>query len=294
MGRLLLDCTSIDIPADVYLRSVGEVFAEFGDLTQDSGNLSYGVQIEGERHFVKTAGRPEDPRPFLTHEQRVELLRNAARLYDVCNHFTLPRLYRVIESPAGPMLVYEWIDGDLVGTPRALREEPGSAFQRFRRLPSSTVLAALDAVYDLHNELARLGWIAVDFYDGCLIYDFVSERLRVVDLDMYRQGPFQNKLGRLFGSSRFMAPEEFKTGALIDEQTNVFVMGRTALIFLSDGTDNPDAFRASRALLEVIVKACAPVRSARFDSMASFYHAWREARKKADEEQPISAPASSD
>ncbi len=33
-------------------------------------------------------------------------------------------------------------------------------------------------------------------------------------------------MGRMFGSTRFMASEEFELGALIDEQTNVFVMGR--------------------------------------------------------------------
>jgi len=44
-----------------------------------------------------------------------------------------------------------------------------------------------------------------------------------------------------------MAPEEFELGALIDERTNVFVMGRTALVFLSDGTLNAEAFRGTRA-----------------------------------------------
>ena len=40
----------------------------------------------------------------------------------------------------------------------------------------------------------------------------------------------------MFGSSRFMAPEEFERGALIDERTNVFTMGRTAAVLLADGT----------------------------------------------------------
>src|SRR5262245_45088204 len=102
-----------------YLSSVGTVFAEFGALTQDSGNVSYGVQIGAERYFVKTAGRPDDRRPFLNHAARVALLRNAVRLSESCQHSTLPRLFRVIESPSGPFLVYQLLDGELIGTPRA-------------------------------------------------------------------------------------------------------------------------------------------------------------------------------
>ncbi len=282
MPHALLDCDVIKTEAEQYLRSVGTVFVEFSGPTQDSGNVSYGVQIEGERYFVKTAGNPDDLRPVVKHPARVALLRNAIGLHKSCNHFTLPRLYRVIESPSGPLLVYEWLNGELLGVHRAQRDNPASAFQRFRSLPVATVLNCLDAVFDLHDEIARAGWIAVDFYDGCLIYDFAAQRLGVVDLDHYREGPFHNEMGRMLGSTRFMAPEEFELGALINEQTNVFVMGRTALVFLSDGTLNADAFQGSRALFEVVAKACEPQRSRRFDSMVAFCHAWRAARAAND------------
>jgi serine/threonine-protein kinase len=270
-----MDCDVVDEQPEQYLRSVGTVFAEFGALTQDSGNVSYGVRIGAERYFVKTAGRPDDPRPFLDHAARVALLRNAVRLSKSCHHPALPRLHRVIESPSGPLLFYQWLDGDLLGAPRARRDDPQSAFQRFRSLPAATIQGILDAIFDLHHKLASAGWIAVDFYDGCLIYDFNSGRLGIVDLDMYRGGPFRNEMGRMFGSTRFMAPEEFELDALIDERTNVFVMGRTALVFLSDGTLNGVAFRGTRALFEVVARACDPERSRRYASMATFYSAWR-------------------
>jgi serine/threonine protein kinase, bacterial len=276
VSHALLDRAVINTDAEHYLRSVGKVFAEF--LTQDSGNISYGVQIGAERYFVKTAGKEDDPRPLLDHPARVALLRNAVRLRASCDHFTLPRLYHVIESPSGPLLVYEWLNGELLGVPRAQRDDPLSAFQRFRSLPVDAILKCLNAVFELHDELARAGWIAVDFYDGCLIYDFASARLGVVDLDSYTEGPFHNEMGRMFGSTRFMAPEEFELGALINEQTNVFVMGRTALVFLSDGTLKADAFRGPLALFEVVAKACETERSRRFDSMAAFCQAWRAAR----------------
>lgn len=283
MPHPLLDCDVVDLPAEQYLRSAGTVFAEFGALTQDSGNVSYGVQLGAKRYFVKTAGRPDDPSPALDHPARVALLRNAVRLRESCAHDALPRLYRVLESPTGPLLVYEWLDGDLVRASSATRDDPASAFQRFRSLPADTILGCLDAIYDLHEQLVGAGWIAIDFYDGCLMYDFAVGRLGVIDLDMYARGPFRNSVGRMFGSTRFMAPEEHELGALIDERTNLFVMGRTALVFLSDGTLDTDAFRGSPALFRVVARACARERSDRFDSMAAFCHAWRTARARSDE-----------
>jgi hypothetical protein len=86
------------------------------------------------------------------------------------------------------------------------------------------------------------------------------------------------EMGRMFCSTRFMAPEEFELGALIDERTNAFVTGRTALVFLSDGTLDADVFRGTCDLFEVVARACEPVHSRRYDSMAAFYSAWRAAR----------------
>jgi serine/threonine-protein kinase len=279
MNHPLLDVERIEQAPDAYLHTIGSVFAVFDEHTQDSGNISYGVQVGGERYFIKTAGRPEDPLPFLRHPERVSLLRNAIRLRRSCGHPALPCLHQVIESPDGPLLVYQWVDGERLGADRATRDDPRSTFQRFRRLPVPEIARALDVIYELHDELARSGWIAVDFYDGSILYDFGRQETHIVDLDLYRDAPFTNEMGRMFGSSRFMAPEEFERGALIDERTNVFTMGRTAAVLLSDGTLERLPFRGSDALYDVMRRACRSDRSERFASMAAFYTAWREARR---------------
>ena len=54
----LRDIERISGPPGPYLESIGTIFATFGAATQDSGNVSYGVQIGDERFFVKTT----DPR----------------------------------------------------------------------------------------------------------------------------------------------------------------------------------------------------------------------------------------
>lgn len=236
------------------MTDLGEVFAVFD--AQASGNVSYGVRIDGQPYFVKTAGAVDD-----SHAGRVALLRNAIEVAAI-PHPTLPPLHRVIESPTGPVLIYAWFDGELLGARRELRDDPASAFQRFRALPAPRIAACLDAVFDLHVVLARAGWIAGDFYDGCLMYQFASGELRVIDLDTYHRGPFTNTMGRMFGSSRFMAPEEFERGAVIDERTTVFNLGRLLAVFL----DEPSP---------VAARACELDPARRFATVADFVAAWR-------------------
>ena len=288
MAHPLLDRDRIDVPPDVYLAEVGELFARFDERTQDSGNRSYGVTIEGRqgggRYFVKTAGPPDDTRWYLDHAGRVALLRNAVDLARSCDHPALPRLHNVVETPHGPALVYEWVEGELVGVPAAERDDPESAFQRFRALPVEEVVGALDTVYDLHRDLASLGWVAGDFYDRVLIYDFDRCVMRVIDLDSYHRGRLTNQMGRMFGSSRFMAPEEFERGATIDECTTVFTLGRTAAVLLSDGTLDRAPFRGGDALHAVVARACRDARDERDERHATvgefvsaFIDAWQAA-----------------
>ena len=257
----------IDVPPRDYLNDAGRVFAVFDERTQDSGNISYGVDVGGQRFFVKTVGLVQDSKPFLDHDSRVEVLRNGVCVAESCDHPALPKLGQVIESSTGPMLFYEWVDGELVR----------NSLQRVRSRPLSEVVGLLSQVYDLHVELVGRGWIANDFYDGSMIYDFESREFHAVDLDTYHRGPFINRMGRMFGSRRFMAPEEFRLGAEIDERTTVFTMGRTAAVLFSDGSLDRAAFRGSDAMYEVMLRACRDHSDERFQSVSELYSAWQEA-----------------
>jgi serine/threonine-protein kinase len=128
---------------------------------------------------------------------------------------------------------------------------------------------------DVHAGLCAEGWVACDFYDGAMIYDFAGRELHLVDLDTYHLGPFVNEMGRMFGSTRFMAPEEFERGAAIDERTTVFTLGRTLSVFLGDGTLERAPFRGGEAQYRAMVRACAAAPAARLQSVAALVRAWR-------------------
>lgn len=271
MKPMLLATTDTSLTPHTFVTEHAEIFAVFDARTQDSGNVSYGVRVGEQRLFIKTAGSPNDDKPYLRHDGRVELLRNAARLARSVSDATLPALRNVVESAEGPLLVYDWVDGDLIGTSHARRSDPSSAYSRFRALDPRERTSALDAVFRLHVNLASAGWIASDFYDGSLIYDFERRVMHVVDLDSYVCGAFTNHMGRMFGSTRFMAPEEFELGALIDERTTVFSMGRTLEQFLSTVDDAIDRLAA---------RCCDPDPRSRFQTVAEFYDAWLDSHRR--------------
>lgn len=254
----------IEVQPARYLDQVGSIFARFD--AQDSGNVSYGVRVGDGRYFVKTAGDPVNVDPYLDFDGRVALLRNAVDLARSVCHPALPSLHSLIESPGGPLLVYDWRDGELVG----IRGGPDSVHERFRALPVEEILAALGTLYGLHADLDAAGWVEGDFYDGAMLYDFARRRLTVMDLDTYRRGPHRNDMGRMFGSTRFMAPEQFSLGAPIDTRTTAYVMARTALVLLSNTTLDRPAFRGSDSHYAVLQEAT----TTRFPSYAAFHAAW--------------------
>jgi serine/threonine protein kinase len=102
---------------------------------------------------------------------------------------------------------------------------------------------AVEQVLQAHLAIAAAGWVAGDLYDGCVLYDEATARMSLVDLDEYRPRPFLLHGDRAPGSTRYMAPEEFRRGALIDHRTTVFALGRTAYRFLT----GVDGWRASRS-----------------------------------------------
>ena len=244
----------------------------------------------GARYFVKTAGNPAAPeRRAGAHARRVARLENAERLARTVAHPALTEFVTSIESAWGRMLVYRWAEGENLYVPGPLRGAAVSAARRFRSLPRARRIAAVRSIIDLHVTLAGCGWVAGDFYDGCLIYDFDAEALRVCDLDHYRSGPYRNTAGRMPGSTRFMAPEEFERGRVIDERTTVFTLGRTAAIFLDDWSEHdghgarPHAplswasvSRSDRAdsVRTVTEVACAPDPADRYPSVAALAEAF--------------------
>lgn len=264
----LLGIDRVEGPLAAYLARIGDVFRVFEK--QDSGCVAYGVRLpdRDERWFVKTAIATEGRRS----------LERAWGFHQAVRHpVIVPQVHR-IALPEGLAVVMPWRDGQVLYDPaeRGSRDRttPGSPMARFRALPVARIEAAYARVLDAHLAVEAAGHVAVDLYDGALLYDFTSYETHLIDLDEYRPGPFVLDAERLPGSTRFMAPEEFERGAVIDTRTTVHVLGRTARLLLDAG-DEERAWRGTAAQLGVLERATRPDPAERFASVRGFAEAWR-------------------
>lgn len=274
----LLETNSTALPAVDFVAGAGAVLATFD--RQDSGNVSWLVDTPTGRFFCKSAGGTEpspagERAPYLDHPNRVALLRNAVEVARSCHHPALATLRTTIETGTGPLLVYDAAPGELINVPRRQRDDPSSAYRRFAGAPAEVRLRVFEQLLDAHAALADVGWVACDLYDGCLMVDI--DRLTLIDLDTYHRGPFVNTMGRMFGSTTYMAPEEFTLGAAIDLRTTVFTLGRLIWHFGTGLSESVTDFCGTAAQADVARRAWAANPQDRWADPGAFIAAWRSA-----------------
>lgn len=215
-----------------WLKKYGTVFSVIDET--GSGCICFGVGDGEERYFVKIAG-VDTISAEISPEESVETLRSAAELYENLKH---PNLVELIEHyPVSDCYaaVFRWVDGDCLfdhwnfdeydKNPKKIKPA-----DRFAQLPIERKLEIIDEIFSFLENTAANDYVAVDFYDGSLIYDFETDKMMICDIDLFRKQPTFNDMGEdYWGTKRLKAPEEYILGAPIDERTNVFTLG--AMIF---------------------------------------------------------------
>ena len=263
-----------------FLADLGKVFCVFDE--QDSGNIAFGVDAGSERLFVKYAGA----RPIDSHsepEAAVARLKEAMPPYQALRHPDLIELREHFPVGEGYAAVFTWFPGESLHahwafTPAEKYTHPDSPSCRHKGLPLARRLDCLETLFAFHEHVAAQGYVAIDFYDGSILYDFVSHRTMICDIDLYAPRPYVNTMGRLWGSTRFMSPEEFELGAVIDEVTNVFTMGATAFALVGGERDRSfEKWEAGTPFFEVACNAISPDRGSRYPSIKAFRQAWSNA-----------------
>ena len=260
----------LDVPVGDFLASVGRVVRRFGDRV-DSRTTIVGLETDAGRFIVKHA----------TDGESMEWLESAIRFHAAVSHPSIPPVVHHMTTPDGLAIVERWAPGNVLvdGFDPAVpdREDPRSPYQRFLRLETWEIADAVRQLIHAHVAVAAAGFVAVDLYDGCLIYDFDHRDLFLIDLDMYRPGPFALETDRQYGSSAYMAPEEWERGAAIDERSTIFTLGRFALVLLGCNRHCPPDradFRGSDRLFDIATRACAADRAERFASVSELHRAW--------------------
>ncbi|MCL2532362.1 MAG: hypothetical protein FWE40_09490 [Oscillospiraceae bacterium] len=274
-----------------FLRKYGKVFCVF-DAT-DSDNISFGTDNGENKYFIKVAGA-KTMRSQPSQEDAIETLRASTSLYAELAH---PHLIEMVEHFAHDdlyVVVFKWADGDCLfdywNFDYYAKHNIASPRDRFAQLPRTKKLNAFRTLFDFLLHVEEKSHVAVDFYDGSIMYDFARDCVTICDIDFFRKAPAVNDVGEDFwGTKRLKSPEEYLLGAPIDAATNVFTLGALILSFFGSHTDNEtdemyqrNAFRPSKyetwelseALYKVALKAVAPDREKRYSTIRAFGEAW--------------------
>lgn len=255
-------------PADLsFLNQYGRVFRVFDD--NDSGNISFGVDDGSRKRFIKLAGA-HPVNATLPPAEAVANLRRTEIIHRAVAHSRIVRFQESFEHGEYFGLIFDWTEGELL---RRIYTEP---FARFRSLPVIERLAAFDTVIDVMQHIHDAGYVAVDIYDASFIYDFARKQVTICDIDAFEPKPVVNTMGRMWGSTRFMSPEEFELGAAIDEVTNVYTLGAIAFLFFGNERERTrELWDAGEARFQVAAQATSDERADRFASIADFAETWR-------------------
>jgi len=267
-----------------WLQSMGTVFSVFDQ--QDSGNISFGVNCNGKKRFVKYAGcRPME---FSGNPgDAIARLKRAVPLYKTLAHPNLIQLIDHFETREGYAAIFEWFTGECLHSHwlfagEAKHGHPESPFYKYKQLSIEQRMQSLDTLYEFHQHVESKGYVAVDFYDGSILYDFTTDDTKICDIDFYRTAPSVNDMGENFwGATRSKSPEEFTLGSPIDARTNVFTMGAIAFGLLGGEMDHSySKWEANRSLYEVALRAVSQDRDRRYSSVHEFLDAWNSAKHR--------------
>ena len=158
-------------------------------------------------------------------------------------------------------------------------------------MPVEEKLKAADVLFSFLISVHVKGYVAVDFYDGSIMYNFENSRTTICDIDFFRKAPVINDMGEDWpGTKRLKAPEEYELNSCIDEQTNVFTLGALLFEFFGafTGQEMEERYRYNRFLpcglenwqlseekYRVAVRAVQPDRKERYKTIEEFYEDWR-------------------
>lgn len=287
-------CFSLKAEYDFsWLKSIGTAFTVFSQ--NDSGNISFGVNSGHEKWFVKVAGL-KTLESIRTTAEAVEALKSAIAIYENIKHPNLIELVKHYPFEDTYIAIFKWVEGDCLFDYWNFEKYHSnsqimSPAERFKQLPVTQRIKSADILFSFLDKVSKSGYIAVDFYDGSIMYDFLNDTTTICDIDFFRKKPTKNDIGEgYWGTKRLKAPEEYILNAVIDETTNVYTLG--ALLFnnyFGSYTESevqlryiqnqfiPCSFKKwdlNKACYDVAIKAVELDRTKRYQSIEDFYTAW--------------------
>lgn len=257
MAHSLLHTRQTPLPVAAFLEEVCDLPPK-EIRKENTETRAWIATANGETYFLK----------WVTTEKYERMLAKDAIISALELHPAITRLFNLVETADGMLLVYENVDGEVLD--REVRK-------RFFALPVATKLAALQTIFAALAAIVEAGWIIGDFYEGNVIYDFDTEAIRIFDFECFERGSgYVLQLDCSYGSSRLRPPEEYVRGAWIDQRANVYTLGRYAINALSSRIDEAwqTEFQGNQSLARVLEQATRRNPHQRYQTVRAFVDAF--------------------
>ena len=262
-----------------------------------SGCICFGMDDGKRKYFCKIAG-VGTIKAEVSKAESVRLLKDAVQLYYDLAH---PHLIRIVEEydyKEFYVVVFEWANGECLFDHwnfDLYQKDPTrkSPKVKFKELPIPKKRKAVDVMFSFLQNVNQKGYVAVDFYDGSLLYDFETDEITICDIDLFEKAPVINNKGvDWFGTKRLKAPEEYRQGCPIDEQTNLFTLGALIFDFFGEFSNEEiqqryqnnqflpcslERWQLNEESYQIALKAVNPNRSERYLNFEEFWNEWKTA-----------------
>ena len=185
-----------------FLSKYGKVFKVFDN--QDSGNICFGVTNGINKYFIKYAGAPT-ARACVSAGEAVENLKRTEPVYHDLAHPNLIRLIASEEIGGGFAMIFEWSDAECMH-PMYPRSR-----QKFLKMTLETRYQVYEEILEFHIHAAKKGYVAIDFYDGSIMYDFGRHKPYFA-MWIFIQNPLYESNGKIMGKLTLYVPGRISAG----------------------------------------------------------------------------------
>lgn len=271
-----------------WIKDYGNVFSVIDET--GSGCISFGVEKNNKKYFFKIAGA-KTVESEVSLEESIKLLKDAVQKYkDIKNNNLIKYVDSFMKKDCF-VVIYEFAEGECLFDHWNFEKYKNENIidtpsYRFKKLPLEKRLDVIEKLFIFFENVIDSNYVAVDFYDSSIIYDFENDNVTFCDIDLFRKMPTKNDIGKdYFGTKRLKAPEENELGAIIDEKTNEFTLGAIIFDMLSEVKNNDDRyklgmfiqnsiddFELSNDVYNVLLKATSYDRNERYNTIKEFHN----------------------
>ena len=274
-----------------WLEKEGTVFSCI-DQT-GSGCICFGVEKDNKKYFYKIAGA-KTAGAEVSCEESIRLLKKATQIYKDIRHPNLIQLVKEFEINEFYVAVFKWAEGECLfdhwnfdlykKNPRLI-----TPIMAFKNLSIDKKLAAIEVLFSFMEAVIDAGYVAVDFYDSSIMYDFYNNHLSICDIDLFEKQPWTNQVGETyFGTKRLKAPEENEIGASITEQTSLYTLAAIICDLLSEVKNKKERYEKGMFIIndrndycfndqsyDVLKKATDYKKENRYETVKEFHEEWK-------------------